>query len=83
MIRELVMKIAAENPLWGAPRRVIRIRDRQDPTQSVCRAKPRTFHRACQHRQLLTEREIFQRGPVPAADQSDRSEEHHQRREHA
>ena len=56
----------------------------EDPKQSVRRAEPRTFHRARQHGQLLTEREILERdGPVPAADQSDRSEEHHQRRQHA
>ena len=56
----------------------------EDPKQSVRRAELRTLDRSRQHGQLLTEREIFQRdGPVPAADQSDRSEEHHQRRQHA
>ena len=56
----------------------------EDPKQSVRRAELRTFDRARQHGQLLTEREILERdGPVSAADQSDRSEEHDQRRQHA
>jgi hypothetical protein len=56
----------------------------QDPEQSVRRAERRTTHRSRQHGQLLTEREVLQRdGPVPAADQSDRSENCHQRRQHA
>jgi hypothetical protein len=56
----------------------------KDPKQSVRRAELRTFHRSRQHGQLLTEGEVFQHDcPVPAADQSDRSEEHHQRRQHA
>jgi hypothetical protein len=34
--------------------------------------------------ELLAEREVFQHDyPVPAADWSDRSEEHYQRRQHA
>jgi hypothetical protein len=39
--------------------------------------------RSGQHGQLLTERDILERdGPVPAADESDRSEEHEQCRQH-
>jgi hypothetical protein len=56
----------------------------EDPKQSVRRAELRTFHRSRQHGQLLTERKIFQHdGSVPTADQSEGSEKHHQRRQHA
>ena len=56
----------------------------ENPKQSVRRSKLRTFHRSRQHGQLLTEREVLQHdGSVPAADHSDRSEECHQRRQHA
>jgi hypothetical protein len=56
----------------------------EDPKQSVRRTVLRTFHRPRQHGQLLTEREVFQHDrSVATAEQSDRSEEHHQRRQHA
>jgi hypothetical protein len=56
----------------------------EDPKQSVHRAERRPFHCSRQHGQLLAEREVLQHDcPVAAADQSDRSEEHHQRRQHA
>ena len=95
-IRTLVSTMATANPLWGAPRihgelaklgitvsertvsRLLRP-PRRPPSQTS-----RTFHRSRQHGQLLTEREVLQHDcPVPAADQSDGSEEHHQRRQHA
>jgi len=56
----------------------------EDPKQPIRRAETWTCDRSLQHRQLLTECKIFQRdGPVLGADQSDASQEHHQRREHA
>jgi hypothetical protein len=56
----------------------------EDPKQPIRRTERRTFHRSRKQGQLLTEREVFEHDcSVAAADQSDRSEEHHQRRQHA
>jgi len=56
----------------------------EDPKQPVRRTELRAFHRSRQQGQLLTEREVFQHDcSVAAADQSERSEEHHHRRQHA
>jgi hypothetical protein len=53
----------------------------EDPKESVPCSEAWALDRARQRGQLLTERVIFQCDyPVSAADQSDRSEEHHQRR---
>ena len=55
----------------------------EDPKESVPRAEPWARTRAPQGGHLLTEREILERdGPVSAADQSDRSKEHDQCRQH-
>ena len=54
-----------------------------DPEESIARSKTRSLGGACQRSQLLTKRDILKRdGPVPATDQSDRSENHDQRRQH-
>jgi hypothetical protein len=74
--------IGLHNDQGGAP--VPPTLGEDDPKQSVRRAELRTFHRSRQHGQLLTERKIFQHdGSVPTADQSEGSEKHHQRRQHA
>jgi hypothetical protein len=55
----------------------------ENPEQSVRRAELRTFPRARQRGHLLTECEILKRDrPVSAADQSERSEEYKERRQH-
>jgi hypothetical protein len=56
----------------------------EDPKEAVPHAEPWVVDRARQRGQLLTKREIFERDrPVSAADQSDRSEEYEQGRQHA
>jgi hypothetical protein len=56
----------------------------EDPEESVPPAEPRVRDGSGQHGQLLTEREILERdGPVSAADESDRSEEYEQGRQHS
>ena len=55
----------------------------EDPKESVPRAELWAPDRARQRGHLLAEREILERNdPVSAADHSDRSEEHDQRRQH-
>jgi hypothetical protein len=56
----------------------------EDPKESVPLAELWALDRAPQHGQLLTEREILERDLLMStADQSDRSEEYDQRRQHA
>jgi hypothetical protein len=56
----------------------------QHPKQAISRAEVRTPDGARQRGHLLTEREILERDrAVAAADQADRSQEHHQGRQHA
>ena len=53
-----------------------------DPEESIAQSKTRSLGGACQRSQLLAKRDILKRdGPVPATDQSDRSENHDQRRQ--
>jgi hypothetical protein len=56
----------------------------EDPEESVSPAELWAFDRSGQCRHLLPEREILERdSPVPSAEQSDRSEEYDQRRQHS
>lgn len=56
----------------------------EDPKESVPLAELGALDRASQRGQLLTEREVLERDcPVSAAEQSDRSKEDDQRRQHA
>jgi hypothetical protein len=56
----------------------------EDPKESVARVELWALGRAPPGGQLLTEREILERDrPMSAADQTDRSEEYDQRRQHA
>ena len=56
----------------------------EDPEESVSPAEPGALDRSGQCGQLLPEREILERdSPVSPAQQSDRSEEYDQRRQHS
>ena len=55
----------------------------EDPKKSVPTVEPWALDRSGQCGQLLTEREILERdGPVSVADESDRSEDYEQGRQH-
>ena len=55
----------------------------EDPEESVSPAELRALDRSGQRGQLLPEREILERdSPMSPAEQSDRSEEYEQRRQH-
>jgi hypothetical protein len=56
----------------------------EDPEESVSPTELGALDRSGQHRQLLPERDILERdSPVSPAEQSDRSEEYDQRRQHS